>query len=119
MRVRENTAQAASVEFLRTAQKLCAQQTVSLLSEKPEGFFDSLERAPVRASLFSSPPHPSRFLNGGCRSDLYKIANGYAAPSVHFTAFRCEMQSPPLDRKENFGYNRRYNRCGGVYAVRR
>ena len=41
MRVRENTAQAASVEFLRTAQKLCAQQTVIFLSEKPEGFFDS------------------------------------------------------------------------------
>ncbi|MFR6085899.1 MAG: hypothetical protein ACLUIX_00865, partial [Oscillospiraceae bacterium] len=62
---------------------------------------------------------PLRFLNGGFRSDLYKIANGYATPSVHFTAFRREMQSPPLDRKENFGYNRRYNRCGGVYAVRR
>ena len=74
---------------------------------------------PVRASLFSSPPHPSRFLNGGCCSDLYKIANGYATPSVHSTAFRREMQSPPLDRKENFGYNRRYNRCGGIYAVRR
>ena len=42
MRVRENTTQAASVEFLRMAQKLCAQQTASLLSEKPGGFFDSL-----------------------------------------------------------------------------
>ena len=41
MCVRENTAQAASVEFLRMAQKLCAQQTASLLSEKPGGFFDS------------------------------------------------------------------------------
>jgi hypothetical protein len=40
--VRENTSQAASVEFLRTAQKLCAQQTALLLSEKPGGFFDSL-----------------------------------------------------------------------------
>ena len=38
MCVRENTAQAASVEFLRTAQKLCAQQTASLLSENPKGF---------------------------------------------------------------------------------
>ena len=42
MRVRENTTQAASVEFLRMAQKLCAQQTASLLSEKPGGFLDSL-----------------------------------------------------------------------------
>ena len=41
MCVRENTSQAASVEFLRCAQKLCAQQTASLLSEKPGGFFDS------------------------------------------------------------------------------
>ena len=49
MRVRENTTQAASVEFLRMAQKLCAQQTASLLSEKPGGFFDSL--APDRKSV--------------------------------------------------------------------
>ena len=39
--VRENTAQAASVEFRRFAPKLCAQQTAILLSEKSEGFFDS------------------------------------------------------------------------------
>ena len=45
MCVRENTSQAASVEFLRMAQKLCAQQTASLLSEKPEGFFDSFKAA--------------------------------------------------------------------------
>ena len=41
MRVRENTSQAASVEFLRMAQKLCAQQTASLLSENSKGIFDS------------------------------------------------------------------------------
>ena len=87
--------------------------------ENPEGFFDSLEREALTGVPLETPPHPSRFLNGGCRSDLYKIANRYATPSVHFTVFRCEMQSPPLDRKENFGYNRRYNRCGGVYAVHR
>jgi len=52
MCVRENTTQAASVEFLRMAQKLCAQQTASLLSEKPGGFFDSLKRdCPERQSL--------------------------------------------------------------------
>ena len=34
MCVRENTSQAASVEFLRTAQKLCAQQPANSLSEK-------------------------------------------------------------------------------------
>jgi len=38
MRVRENTAQAASVEFLRHAQKLCAQQTGGLLAEKSKIF---------------------------------------------------------------------------------
>ncbi|MCI6226172.1 MAG: hypothetical protein MR622_03230 [Clostridiales bacterium] len=38
MRVRENTAQAASVEFLRPAQKLCAQQTGRLLAEKSKIF---------------------------------------------------------------------------------
>ena len=38
MCVRENTAQAASVEFLRCAQKLCAQQTGGLLAEKSKIF---------------------------------------------------------------------------------
>ena len=42
MCVRENTAQAASVEFWAKGSKLCAQQTASLLLEKPGGFFDSL-----------------------------------------------------------------------------
>ena len=37
--VRENTAQAASVEFCRIAAKLCAQQTAILLSGKTGGFF--------------------------------------------------------------------------------
>ena len=41
MCVGKNTSQAASVEFLRLAQKLCAQQTAILLSEKSKGFFDS------------------------------------------------------------------------------
>ena len=44
--VRENTSQAASVEFCRVAAKLCAQQTWGPLSEKPGGFFDSFKRAP-------------------------------------------------------------------------
>ena len=43
MCVRENTSQAASVEFLRSVQKLCAQQTASLLSENSKGIFDSSE----------------------------------------------------------------------------
>ena len=38
MRVGKNTSQAASVEFLRPAQKLCAQQTASLLAEKSKIF---------------------------------------------------------------------------------
>ena len=38
MCVRENTAQAASVEFCRKSAKLCAQQTVSLLSKNPKDF---------------------------------------------------------------------------------
>ena len=41
MCVGKNTSQAASVEFLRPAQKLCAQQTAILLSKKSKGFFDS------------------------------------------------------------------------------
>ena len=44
--VRENTSQAASVEFCRVAAKLCAQQTVSLLSGKTGDFSDSFKRAP-------------------------------------------------------------------------
>ena len=52
MCVRENTSQAASVEFLRMAQKLCAQQTAILLSEKPGGFFDSLK--PIKAAFFKA-----------------------------------------------------------------
>ena len=43
MCVRENTAQAASVEFCRVAAKLCAQQTAILLSENSKGIFDSVK----------------------------------------------------------------------------
>ena len=50
MCARENTAQAASVEFFRKSAKLCAQQTASLLSEKSKGFFDSSWPVPVRAA---------------------------------------------------------------------
>ena len=39
MCVGKNTAQAASVEFLRPAQKLCARQAVSLLAENSAGIF--------------------------------------------------------------------------------
>ena len=38
MCVGKNTSQAASVEFLRLAQKLCAQQTASPLAEKTKFF---------------------------------------------------------------------------------
>jgi len=41
MCVGKNTSQTASVEFLRPAQKLCAQQAASLLSKNSEGIFDS------------------------------------------------------------------------------
>ena len=44
--VRENTAQAASVEFRRFTPELCAQQTAILLSGKTGGFTDSFKRAP-------------------------------------------------------------------------
>ena len=46
MCVRENTAQAASVEFRRFTPELCAQRPAILLSEKPGGFSDSFKRAP-------------------------------------------------------------------------
>jgi len=36
--MRENTAQAAGVEFRRFAPKLCAQQTWGLLPKNPSGF---------------------------------------------------------------------------------
>ena len=53
MCVRENTSQAASVEFLRTAHKLCAQQAVSLLSEKTGGFFRQFQaEAPIGSLRF-------------------------------------------------------------------
>ena len=52
MCVGKNTAQAASVEFLRRAQKLCARQAVSLLAENSAGIF---ARVLYQASLpFSS-----------------------------------------------------------------
>ena len=74
---------------------------------------------PVRASLFSSPPHPSRFLNGGrCP---HRTKSPMDAPHLlyilPYSAVGCRR--PRLDRTENFGYNRRYTRFGGVYAVRR
>ena len=40
MCVGKNTSQTASVEFLRPAQKLCARQAASLLSENSKGIFD-------------------------------------------------------------------------------
>ena len=46
MCVGENTPQTASVEFLRCAQKLCAQQAAILLPEKSKGFFGSVKRGP-------------------------------------------------------------------------
>ena len=52
MCVRENTSQAASVEFCRKAAKLCAQQTAILLSEKPGGFFDNLKGGALRRPFF-------------------------------------------------------------------
>ena len=54
MCVRENTTRAASVEFLRMAQKLCAQQPAILLSEKPGGFFDSLESRSHGGGFFAA-----------------------------------------------------------------
>ena len=44
MCVGKNTPQTASVEFLRSVQKLCAQQAAILLSEKSKGFFDRVNR---------------------------------------------------------------------------
>ena len=49
--VRENTAQAASVEFCRIAAKLCAQQTWGPLSENPEGFSTISEKLSKRQLL--------------------------------------------------------------------
>ena len=88
-------------------------------AEKNEGFFGSLERdarqgVPLFVSAASFTPPERRTL-----SPSHKISNGRTAPPVHFAVFCCEMQSPPLDRKENFGYNRQYTRFGGIYAVRR
>ena len=68
------------------AHKLCAQQTAILLPKNPKGFSAVSRGTPVRASLFSSLPHPLRLLNGGRRSGLYKIANGYATPFVTVVA---------------------------------
>ena len=53
MCVRENTSQAASVEFCRCAAKLCAQQAVSLLPEKTGVFFGSLKSR--REAVFLCP----------------------------------------------------------------
>ena len=52
MCVGENTSQAASVEFLRTAQKLCAQQPASLLSENSEGIFDRVSASGIDPGAF-------------------------------------------------------------------
>ena len=74
MCVRENTSQAASVEFLRTAQKLCAQQTVSLLSEKPGGFFDSLKYHRIPTMVF--------FLQAVCRQGGGQSSSAAASSAV-------------------------------------
>ena len=55
--------------------KLCAQQTASLLSEKPGGFFDSRRTAAFRSSprilYIPSPSHAS----GGCAPVTEKITH--------------------------------------------
>ncbi len=76
--------------------KLCAQQTASLLSEKPGGFFDSLN-APPKRGVFHCPPHektlslrgrkapvtiriprpPAPLPKGGCRQ-----GNSFPAPHL-------------------------------------
>ena len=87
MCVRENTAQAASVEFLRMAQKLCAQQTASLLSEKPGGFFDSL----------STPG--GMLLRGDCH---FRRCSAAAGPSTHFSStVNTSTVSAALGRGQN------------------
>ena len=120
MCVRENTSQsAAHIICAPMAHKLCAQQTAILLPKKTKGFSAVLRGTPVRASLFSSPPHPLRLLNGGrCP---HRTKSPMDAPHLQYilpySAVGCRR--PRLDRKENFGYNRRYTRFGGIYAVRR
>ena len=74
MCVRENTSQAASVEFLRMAQKLCAQQTVSRLSEKPGGFFDSLKDHRIPTMVF--------FLQRVCRQGGGQSSSAAASSAV-------------------------------------
>ena len=58
MCVGKNTSQAASVEFCRSAAKLCAQQTASLLSENSEGIFDSLYKSATASHTSPMSPPP-------------------------------------------------------------
>ena len=64
MRVGKNTSQAASVEFLRMAQKLCAQQTATPFSEKPLVF---------REQIFGGVPVST----GVWRQDKRAVAPGH------------------------------------------
>ncbi len=52
--VRENTAQAASVQFRRFTPELCAQQTAILLPEKPKFFLTASRGRPLMGRPLSA-----------------------------------------------------------------
>ena len=85
MCVRENTAQAASVEFRRFTPELCAQQTAILLSEKPGGFFDSLRHPGRNTARMPFCLHARRSDAG---VDFFQITEGKV---VGFSAGSCIM----------------------------
>ena len=85
MCVRENTAQAASVEFCRKSAKLCAQQTASLSSEKSKGFFDSLRHPGRNTARMPFCLHARRSDAG---VDFFQITEGKV---VGFSAGSCIM----------------------------
>ena len=93
--VRENTAQAASVEFRRFAPKLCAQQTWGPLSEKPGGFFDSFKRASHQGAPSQRIKKPRRV----CRPQAAKKSNYFLSRHVRERKYRSGCQCGILPRR--------------------
>ena len=81
MCVRENTAQAASVEFVRLRRTNYARSRLQSLSEKPGGFFDSQKRMSRGSSVLFQIPLDAlgdavHILQGVHAHDLFLIIVG-------------------------------------------
>ena len=97
----ENTAQAASVEFVcPQADKLCARQTAKNWRKSPKGFFGKLKK-PARSAgffLFHFLFHPGmEQTNGKIHGFVFQVAVGILIPEIAQPGRKFLVPMPELD----------------------